>query len=331
MKFISSDKTLHWLEGLSWKMDVFVPTMRKGGDVALSPFGEGEPTLEYRRLSESPKRLLFPQVEVMLRFRGYEVEGTWWEGRRVIFGMRPCDAAAAATTDSFFGRDPSDPYYTGRREGTVLVVVACSEPEDGCFCPEAGTGPVAKFGFDLQLFPADGGFWVQVGSGKGEEVLSEAQSEDLPGGEDYVAGFEEEVLRKFKDMPNLEGASRILKGDTEGFWPKIEDRCITCGGCTYICPTCTCFDFYDWTAGERGERMRTWDSCVFAGFTREASGHNPRPSQGDRLRRWFEHKLTGSEVPELNYRCVGCGRCEATCPGGIGMRKVVEELLRWSG
>jgi len=328
MKFIAYSEIWRWLEGLSRDMEVFVPTVRQGGDVGLAPIGTGKFTLDYRRLSESPKRLLFPQVEEMFRFRGNEVEGSYEGGARMLFGIRPCDAAAVATADAFFRREPPDPYYVGRRRETVLVVVACSEPDEGCFCPEAGTGPVARFGFDLQLFPAEDGFWVQVGSERGEEVLSEV--EDLPDGEEYVAGFEEDVLKKFEDMPDLKRASKVLKGDTEGFWSEVEDRCITCGGCTYICPTCTCFDFYDWTTGEQGERIRTWDSCVFAGFTREASGHNPRPSQGHRLRRWFEHKLTGSEVPHLLYRCVGCGRCERACPGGIGMRPVVEELVKWS-
>ena len=333
IKAIADNQIDAWLARLASEAVVFVPQRRPGGDVVLAPMDEGERAGDYRRLAESPKRILMPQADELVRFEQGRGRAALDSAQRILFGLRPCDAAAVAILDEFFRRDYPDPNYVARRDRMRLIVAACTESEDTCFCVSAGTGPVALDGFDVQLFDLGEMHLAQTGTGEGEEMVQR-------GGElftDPPSDAEQQIeqLRRRSEASqtvhlDLERVRQIIRNHAEpaDFWQRVADRCLMCGGCAYLCPTCTCYNIADQpTAVGTGVRQRLWDSCVLGGFTREASGHNPRGEQPLRCAHRYLHKLGGSDQPERLFRCVGCGRCADACITRVGMIRVVEELL----
>jgi ferredoxin len=326
-----------WLRELAKDCLVYVPTERAGGDVAYELLGEGKFVLDFGRLTESPKRLLFPQVDPLLRWKQMHAEPVIDETERIVFGLRACDAAAVTILDAFFMRDYGDPSYQARRSHTRLVVLACEESEESCFCSGTRTGPVLSQGFDLQMFPDGDGYVVEAGSEAGEKMLRDHAKWFKQPPRDWRARRDALAKRVAAGQPVIDfgRAVEILRRheESEGFWEDVARKCLVCGGCAYLCPTCTCFTFFERADGpgeqgaKSGHRVRIWDSCILEGFTREAGGHNPFPEQRMRCARRYEHKLTGSELESFPYRCVGCGRCVATCLSRLGMIRVVRELL----
>jgi formate hydrogenlyase subunit 6/NADH:ubiquinone oxidoreductase subunit I len=333
IKAIASNSIDAWLERLASDAVVFVPQRRSGGDVVLEPMSPGERTTEYRRLAESPKRILLPQVDALVRFEKERGQPVLDVTERILFGLRPCDAAAVAILDEFFRRDYPDPNYLGRRERMRLIVSACKESEETCFCISAGTGPVAVDGFDVQLFDL-GEMCLGVSATKeGEQLIArggELFTDPPTDAEQKIEKFRQRSEATQQTRLDLQTVQKVIRerGEPDDFWEKVAARCLMCGGCAYLCPTCTCYNVADRpTAPGEGVRRRLWDSCVFAGFTREAGGHNPREQQPLRCAFRYFHKLGGSDVPQRAFRCVGCGRCAAACISRLGIIRVVEELL----
>jgi sulfhydrogenase subunit beta (sulfur reductase) len=291
-----------------------------------------------------PKRFVFPHIERLLKTQRHngqiQIEPTYEEPRRAIFGIRSCDVAGIWHLDRFFlGSDFRDIYYEKHRRNLFLVNIACTDPArdigEECFCLCADTGPAAREHFDLQL--------LDLG---GDEFMAAAGT---PAGE---ALFEEPIFRKGtaaheeRRRAVLAEARRHLKTTTSWFpatvryvsagqilektWGEIGNRCLECGGCTCVCPACTCFTVSDRQVGpNETERVRIWDSCALGGFTRMAGGFNPRRAVHDRRNRRFFRKLAHYFIQrELTMACVGCGRCAAVCHGDIGMPSVVEMIRR---
>ena len=333
MQLLRRSKLAVWLEAVAREAEVYVPTrasQRSAGSqsstrtdddtVALAPLGRGEMVLDYGRLAAGGvKGVLFPDRDVLVRVREGAAEPVLDTTRRVLFGIRACDVAAVAYLDYFFSLCREDPNYMSRRENTTLVTVACREPDRGCFCTTAGTGPVSHVGFDLQFYPCGDGYLVQLGSERGSSLVDRARSffEDAPReAPDVIRRFEEEAAGAVAPAADLEAAARAA-GDGElsaTFWAELAARCRTCEEATRECPTCTCFQIADrasldpeWT----GERIRTWASCP------------PGAAPGRRYRDKLEP--TGLRTPR--FRCVGCGRCVALCPEGLGLRGVIERML----
>jgi len=315
---------------------VYVPTARHAHDVVLAPLDEGKWTLDFGRLTESPKRLLFPQMDRTLTWEGTHAEPVTDDTPRVLFGLRACDAAAVAVLDEFFRRNFLDPHYAARRSRAWLIVLACETSVEGCFCRRTGTGPVLTEGFDVQLFADGDGYIAESGTSAGEKLLAAGGKLFSEAPPDWKKRREVLAEKAAAAQPEIDfaRAAEIIRKHQEpdGFWESVARRCLVCGGCAYLCPTCTCFTFFDRPepaarGASRGHRLRMWDSCVLEGFTREASGYNPRPRASMRCSRRYEHKLTGSELATFPFRCVGCGRCVATCLSRMGMIEVVRELL----
>lgn len=329
-KTIATGSVDHWLQRLSSQAEVLVPTRNAAGDVVLAP-RRGPAEMSFRRLHESPKRVLLPQTDDLVDFEGGKARAKMDRTQRVLFALRPCDCQAIAALDAVFGRDVADPHYKARRERMGLIVVACRESEDTCFCAATGSGPVARDGFDVQLVPAGDVYLVVIGSETGRQLV-EAGGELFAEGPDDVLETIETCRRRAMETqparPDLHRAQKLLGQVAPEFWQKLADACLTCGGCAYVCPTCTCYNIADRPVAEHtGVRQRLWDSCVLEGFFREASGHNPYGAQSSRCLRRYVHKLGGSDVSGQSFRCVGCGRCIAACISGLGMIRVVQELL----
>jgi ferredoxin len=259
--------------------------------------------------------------------------------KRAIFGIRSCDVAGIYHLDRFYlGREFRDIYYEQRRKSLFLVNIACTDVEqdiaDQCFCVCTDTGPAAHDHFDMQLMDLGGEFMAVAGSPAGEELFGDAI---------FRKGTPADVERRRTILENVRGQFKtetcwfsatvnyVSQGRVaEKMWEEIGNRCLECGGCTYVCPACTCFTVSDrQTSPDEVERDRIWDSCALGGFTRMAGGFNPRRAVHDRRNRRFFRKLAQYFIDrELSMACVGCGRCAAVCHGDVGMPSVVEMIRR---
>jgi sulfhydrogenase subunit beta (sulfur reductase) len=291
-----------------------------------------------------PKRYVIPHIEPLLKIHqkngNINIEPVYEEPKRAIFGIRSCDVAGINHLDRFYlGREFRDVYYENHRKNLFLVNVVCTDPErdigDECFCVCADTGPAARDHFDLQLMDLGGTFMAIAGTDAGEALFSE---------QIFKAATEQHVETRRKILEDVRGHFKdkttswfsatvryISQGKVlEKTWEEIGNRCMECGGCTYVCPACTCFTVSDRkTADAQVDRVRIWDSCALAGFTRMAGGFNPRRAVHDRRNRRFFRKLAHYFIQrELSMACVGCGRCVEVCHGEIGMPSVVESIRR---
>jgi len=333
IRAIAANSIDAWLEKLASDAEVLVPQQREGEDVVLGPLGSAPRATNYLRLSESPKRILMPQMDDLVRFERGRRKAVLDRTRRILFGLRACDAAAIAALDEFFRRDYPDPHYLARREHMRLIVAACTKSEETCFCISAGSGPVAVDGFDVQLFDLGEIYLAEAGTPAGERMMDRGGrlfTDPPPDADRRMKEFRENSEATQKTRLDLQRAQRIIRNGTApaGFWEQVANRCLTCGGCAYLCPTCTCYDLQDRVEIKgKGIRRRLWDSCILGGFTREAGGHNPRGQQPSRLAHRYLHKLGGADVPGRAFRCVGCGRCDEVCMTHLGMIRVVTELL----
>jgi ferredoxin len=220
----------------------------------------------------------------------------------------------------------------------LLVNFVCTDPEqdigDNCFCVCTDTGPAAREHFDLQLMDLGNEFLAVAGTSAGEALFNDPMFHTgTPAHVEQRRAMLGEMRKHFKTSTSWFSATvrYITQGDVlDKLWEEIGNRCLECGGCTYVCPACTCFTVSDRPAGPQEiERVRTWDSCALSGFTRMAGGHNPRRTVHDRRNRRFFRKLAHYFIQrELAMACAGCGRCAAVCHGDIGMPSVVEMIRR---
>jgi sulfhydrogenase subunit beta (sulfur reductase) len=292
-----------------------------------------------------PKRFVLPHLERMFRIQGgngeVRIEPVDESRPLVLFGIRSCDVAGIAHLDRFYlGRQYRDVYYERRRRNLFLVNMVCTDPEQDidsvCFCVCADTGPAARDHFDLQMMDLGDEFLVVAGSEAGEAWFKEpwfrpATAAHVERRRELLA----EVRKQFKTTTSWFPATvrYVSQGAVlDQTWSEIGHRCLECGGCTYVCPACTCFTVSDRRVGEgQIERVRLWDSCALDGFTRMAGGFNPRRAVHDRRNRRFFRKLAHYFIQrELSMACVGCGRCAAVCHGDVGMPSVVEMIRRAS-
>ncbi len=289
-----------------------------------------------------PKRFVFPPIERLLQVHRdgeLRIEPTYDAPKRAIFGIRSCDVAGIHHLDLFYlGRNFCDAYYENRRKNLFIVNVVCTDPErdigEECFCLCTDTGPAARDHFDLQLMDLGDEFMAVAGTPAGESLFADPIFRKAT--EAHVAKRRTilgDVRKRFKSTTSWFSAAvrYISQGNVEEkTWEEIGNRCVECGGCTYVCPACTCFTVSDRQVGPNDiERVRLWDSCALGGFTRMAGGFNPRRAVHDRRNRRFFRKLAHHFIQtELSMACVGCGRCAAVCHGDIGMPAVVEMIRR---
>lgn len=292
---------------------------------------------DYGNTRWSPKEFLFPSTEALFfyRFQGDEVEleaPPVDEEEQVLFGLRPCDAAGLARLDDVFLDEEGDALYASRRSRSATVSLACDRARPECFCTAVGGSPAGTEGSDLQLLPLDGAWLLRVLTPKGMELVAASSAKWTPASAEDWRRAEEQRLaveQSIEREPLSSEWAPILEGSFgRPLWEALGERCLGCGICAYVCPSCSCFDVSDEGNAFCGTRCRLWDSCTFASFTRHASGHNPRPAQPSRYRQRVLHKFAYFPLEhEGCLMCVGCGRCVKLCPVGLDIRESVERAV----
>ena len=272
-------------------------------------------------------------VEVAIPYETVTVEPQNEAPAQVIFGLRPCDARGFVQMDQVFGGYGGfyyDPLYNARREATTLLAVTCREPRSTCFCTAIGGGPAGEEGVDALFTQVDGGFVVEALTEKGEAALAAAGAAltDATDAQIAAAGEVKTAAGAKIDVPfALEGIRDNLHDNiADDRWHDQAMRCISCGTCTYVCPSCYCFSINDELVESTGERYRVWDNCFNPLYTEETSGHNPRAQKSNRFRNRFSHKFWYYPDKYDSLLCSGCGRCIMNCPTRIDIREGVRVM-----
>jgi ferredoxin len=283
----------------------------------------------------SPKGILFPQTETLFKFSNDKIssggEPKPQEKEAVIFGIRPCDGQAFSILDHLFKWDYQDPYYLEQRERTVLVGFSCHEPASNCFCTSLSGGPSSKEGLDMLLTDLGDRYYLEVLTDKGKKLLDEnrelfalATDSDTKEKNSLSKEIESKFKRKVLNCDELQ--EKMGEVAEHELWKETSSRCLGCGICTYLCPTCHCFDMQDEVTDGKGRRVRIWDSCMFKEYALHASGENPMPTRVEKFKNRLYHKF--KYYPD-NFKvtaCVGCGRCINKCPANLDLIDILTNI-----
>lgn len=329
MKTIAKNEIKKALETLNQKAVVWVP-VKTDESAQYAPLSQGgELALDWMSTRLSPKGVLFPQTEKLYKFKT-ETEGLQIEEEllntkpQIIVGIRGCDVKAIQALDKvFYTKGYLDKNYQALRENTTLVSIGCNQPLDTCFCTSFGVNPQEAEGSDLVMYDLGTDYGFKAQTEKGEKILSQISSL-LKEKSANPPQTKEPTLKV-----NLQGVTEKLqdmKMWDNPLWEKISLRCLGCGTCTYVCPFCHCFDIQGKTRGDKGFRYRCWDACMYNDYALMAGGHNPRPTQKERVRQRFMHKLRYFVERYETYQCSGCGRCLQHCPVGIDIVEAIEKI-----
>jgi sulfhydrogenase subunit beta (sulfur reductase) len=323
------------LEQWRQQFTVFAPSKASGVAAFAEWDGKDTSFLDwYRNTVVPPKASFLPPMEEMFRFRkgdgGYSIEPPSEEERqRLLFGVRPCDARAMAIVDMTFKDAYQDPYYLSKRKNALLVGLGCTNPCESCFCTSMGTSPTDSINVDLMLIDIGDDFLIEQVTDKGKGLLAqtsglkEATKEDGAKAEQAKKTVYDKVTRKL----DTEGIKEKLLAsfDDQEFWEKTAAKCISCGICTLLCPTCYCFDINDELIKEEGTRFRSWDSCGFPNYTKMPM-ENPRQEKWRRVRQKVCHKYEFYPMTYDVIACTGCGRCIRLCPVNWDITRVIESV-----
>ncbi|NTU52857.1 MAG: 4Fe-4S ferredoxin [Chlorobiaceae bacterium] len=324
------------------KLDDCIVTWRNAGYSVLAPVKRNEmgSFSEVQKASDMsldlilPERTIkdrfFPQTEPMIRYKISKQQidtetMTPPDTKSVCFGVRPCDAAGLEIDDPLFGWDYKDQYWFKRRNNSVIVTITCTASDDFCMCTSVKLSPESTKGSDVMLRPlSNGNGWqVETITERGK-ALFDSVSVHLSDEKAETAALAQVPVRF-----NVEQVMEWLANPTSfesQFWKDIALRCIGCGSCTFLCPTCHCFDIQDEGDTYNGIRRKNWDSCSFANFTMHTSGHNPRNTQSTRWRQRIMHKFNYYRGKFGVNSCSGCGRCTRQCPVDMGITETLQAI-----
>ncbi len=323
--------------------ELYLPVKTAGQTNFAAWSEDAEVDLDTLKTVKSAKDAFFPQSEGLYTVKK-EGKKMSIEPERlkeqdfVVFGMKACDVKGLEVLDKVFLSDPVDTFYAARRDHGTVVAMACHEPEETCFCKVFGVD-AANPASDVAVWTVGDELYWKALTEKGEaltESVKELLTED-GAGEAAVEAEKENIHKIVEKLPYMNLSLEGWNGDalSEKFdspvWEELYKPCLACGTCTFVCPTCQCYDIKDYTAGNSVSRYRCWDSCMYSDFTMMAHGNN-RTSQMQRFRQRFMHKLV--YYPANNdgmYSCVGCGRCVEKCPQALNIVKVVKAFQNQGG
>jgi len=332
MKKLSLNSLNQWLEGIAGERRVIAP-IEAADQVNYGVWTpDSKIRLDALRTVKSAKDAFFPQVENMMNFRaeGKNLSVEMIDPKAedfVILGVKACDARSFDILDRVFLSDPYDPFYAARREHATVVTLACGKPDENCFCVNFGIDPADPRG-DATMWIVDDTLYLRANTEKGEALTASLEDSD----DAAVKAQQAKTRAVAEKLPfahlNLKGfdGDHLMEKFNDPHWAELSRACLGCGTCTFVCPTCQCYDIRDFDTGHGVQRYRCWDSCMYSDFTLMAHGTN-RPTQVERFRQRFMHKLI--YFPSNNegmYSCVGCGRCLAKCPQNLNIVKVIKAL-----
>jgi ferredoxin len=313
-----------FLSKISNKLEIIAPVMVEGVPVFSTWTGQ-QLALDENPLYP-PTEFLLPQRETLFKYVQESGRYAFEEEApkpRLMLGIRPCDLRAAAVLDRIFGADPRDLHYLGRRKSILIAVLNCSRPGQDCLCAQLGSGPEAKDEYDLLITEIEPGYLFETGSPAGILLLSDNLEFFQEATEAHLA--EKRLLMKKADeqvKSHSDISLQKMKDEIKNAnWESLGKECLSCGGCTFICPVCHCFNIVDLGVPD-GERVRCRDTCILSGFSRMASGANPRKTPGERMQNWYLDKF--EYIPQKTGLpgCVGCGRCQRVCMAEIDRWKL---------
>ncbi len=289
------------------------------------------------RAVEPLKSFFFRAREVVAE--GFKDEVPGFDNKPLaIVGVKACDLKGFKVQDHVFKEhDCQDPFYDKAREENLIISADCTCVIDTCFCLALGLKPHPQENFDLNLSEVEGGFIVESGSNKGQELISKNSSLFKEASKEAIGQKDKQRLEigkrveeniKDNEVPNQDSFGSIIEKNYDAsIWKEEASTCVECGACNVICPTCHCFLLYDQKNEENMARLRIWDSCMIKDFARVAGGANPRERLWMRLRNRFEKKFDFFPKVADFYACTGCGRCISACPAKIDIRKVLKKLV----
>ena len=326
---------------IALKQELYLP-VKVSGQVDFRPWSEdAEVCLQTLKTVKSPKDIFFPQSENLYTCKRDDGHITiepeaLQEQKFVVFGMKACDVQGINVLDKVFLSEPEDTFYAARREHGTIVAMACHEPEESCFCK--------VFGIDCADPLADAAIWMNGKNlywkpltEKGEKLTDEIR-EFLEEADEKPVEEEKDAIHKIVErLPysNLSldgwGKKDYMNRFNSPLWEELYKPCLACGTCTFVCPTCQCYDIKDYDTGHGIQRYRCWDSCMYSDFTMMAHGNN-RTSQMQRFRQRFMHKLVYFPLNNDGmFSCVGCGRCVEKCPSSLNIVKVIKAFEKQGG
>ena len=322
---------------ISAENTLYLPLEKNG----LVEFGQWSPDstvrLDTLNTIRSPKDFFFLPSEDIAAFKMQQQEISIKDAQIpnqpfVVFGMRVCDAESLNLLDKIFLSEPTDTFYQARRQNGIIITAACFKPAESCFCGVFDINALSPGGDIATILIGDTLYWQSL-TERGQQLTAKLQSLlEQTNNEDEEAIKQQQTAAQniFAKLPfnNLNLAGFIPEVLMEKFnseqWAELYPGCLACGTCTFICPTCHCYDIQDFNTGSEIKRTRCWDSCMYADFTLMAHG-NPRTNKLQRFRQRYMHKLI--YFPDQNkgaYACVGCGRCVQKCPIGMNIVKVIK-------
>ena len=312
--------------------------VKQEDNVLFKPLrSEDEPLFAYLNTKNAPKNVFFPHTETLMKYTRTEKGMVFSEEvndapQSVLFGVRPCDAHSFVLLDKLFDQDKyKDGYYIAKRQNTTVITLACVKPPyTSCFCTSVDGEPVSSDGADILLTDIGGDYLVEFVTAKGEKLVKYFGDTQADASADAKKNEIADSAKKAiaSAIPAHEVKPILDKNFDSPFWDTIHRKCLACGTCTYLCPTCHCFDISDEVTAVDGVRIRSWDSCMFPLFTKETSGHNPRTTQKERWRQRTMHKFKYYIDMFNAIACVGCGRCVMSCPVNIDIRKIVTDISK---
>lgn len=315
---------------------LYLPVDTKDSGAKFSKWTEGTKLSDALNTVRSPKDFFFPQTEDLMAFRtegkNIEIIDTRKENEDfVIFGVRACDVKSIEVLDRVFLTDPIDSYYANRREHGIVMSLACTRPSETCFCTAFDIDATAPQG-DISVWKTETDVFFEANTEKGSALLDKLGAALVDCDNSQVVALNEKTKAILNKLPlkdlNLDafGGSKTMELFEHPAWAQLSESCLGCGTCTFVCPTCQCYDIKDFNTGDGVIRFRCWDSCMYSDFTKMAHGNN-RLTQKERFRQRFMHKLV--YYPENNdglFSCVGCGRCLSKCPISMNIVKVIKKI-----
>lgn len=339
MLSISKDKIDSLFELIGSKQPLYLPVNNNSGKADFAKWEKGVKLSSALKTVRSAKDFFFPKTEHMVSYKMSGKEITVEDPRKdiedfVIFGVRSCDAKGFECIDNvYLNMNPVDSYYKNRREHGTVITLACNEPSKTCFCSTYKIdASLSKPSGDVSCWLSGDKYYFEANTEKGKAFIEKAKTVLSDEDAKPVESLKKEIQDKIEKLPfahldlsKFQGKD-MLKIFNSKIWNSVSESCVGCGTCTYVCPTCMCFDVRDFDTGNGIRQVRCWDSCMYNDFTQMAA-ENPRHTQKERSRQRFMHKLMYYPMAHDGlFSCVGCGRCLESCPINMNIVKVIKAV-----